>query len=142
MCSSMSHCSVFGCVSHSGRGGASLYRLPKNDKLSKQWTHFCKNANLPKKNSIRICHLHFTEDCFERDLKVKYFAYTYFYFESFCNYTPLFYCYKKIPFQRMSHSFQKTLLGQRFVRSTDFSNPCLPFSSENKQTKTFAAIEI
>ena len=29
-----------------------------------------KRATLPKEESVKVCHLHFDENCFERDLKV------------------------------------------------------------------------
>ena len=29
-----------------------------------------KPATLPKEESVKVCHLHFDENCFERDLKL------------------------------------------------------------------------
>ena len=40
--------------------------------LASKWKHFCKRTNLPPNDKdFRICHLHFNEDCFERDLKYE-----------------------------------------------------------------------
>ena len=65
-----------GCNSNSfvpNRVKSSFYGLPKDDTLKKKWLQNIKRENLPKDK--KLCHLHFTEDCFERDMRViKYFS--------------------------------------------------------------------
>ena len=46
----------------------SFYGLPKDENLKKRWLQNIKRENLPKDK--KICHLHFEEHCFKRDLKV------------------------------------------------------------------------
>ena len=46
----------------------SFFRLPKNEQMKKKWLNNIKRENLPKE--VRICHLHFEESCFKRDLEV------------------------------------------------------------------------
>ena len=48
----------------------SFYRLPRDPSLKKLWLNNIKRENLPQ--HVRICHRHFNEECFERDLKVCY----------------------------------------------------------------------
>ena len=46
----------------------SFYGLPKDEiTLRKKWLQNIKRENLPKDK--KLCHLHFTEDCFERLLR-------------------------------------------------------------------------
>ena len=70
-------CAVVGCDSDSTKGKkVSLFRLPKDEKLKKIWITKLKRTNLPTEKNIRVCkevgvcHLHFEESGFERDLKV------------------------------------------------------------------------
>ena len=56
----------------------SFYGLPKDENLKKRWLQnikrdadgisSCPFADFPKDK--KICHLHFEEHCFKRDLKV------------------------------------------------------------------------
>lgn len=48
----------------------SFYRLPRNPSLKKLWITNMKRENLPE--DARLCHKHFDEECFERDLQVCY----------------------------------------------------------------------
>ena len=51
-------------------GDYSFYKLPHDKLLASKSKHFCKRTNLPPDDKdFRICHLHFTQECFERDLK-------------------------------------------------------------------------
>ena len=62
----MVHCVVVDCVNNTRGGNKNItfYRLPEIQKI--------KRENLPMQENIRLCHLHFEDSCFERDLKVKY----------------------------------------------------------------------
>ena len=82
-------CAVFNCVSNSSREQKdSFYKLPRTDKnikigkgkkpkddydneQAKKWKNFCKRKNLPKDRDFHICHKHFSEDAFKRDLQVR-----------------------------------------------------------------------
>lgn len=69
----MVYCAAFGCNSSSEqkrKNDVSFYRLPKDETIRKIWISRLKRENLPK--DVRICHLHFEEQCFERDLKVSF----------------------------------------------------------------------
>ena len=70
----MVNCAIVGCSNNSRKdvGCISYYRLPKNDMLKKTWLIKIgrDKSNLPKEDNIRICHVHFTEECFKRDLEV------------------------------------------------------------------------
>ena len=75
----MVYCSGVDCVNDSSRskdGGEksekiSFYRLPSDKRIRKLWIDTIKRpkSNLPPYASIRLCHLHFDKNCFERDLK-------------------------------------------------------------------------
>ena len=70
----MVHCVVFDCVNNTRGGNKNItfYRLPRDDSLKKIWMQKIKRENLPMQEHIRLlCHLHFEDSCFERDL-VKY----------------------------------------------------------------------
>lgn len=68
----MPWCIAVGCNSNTFMANRerniSFYGLPKDATLKKKWLQNIKSENLPKYK--KLCHLHFTEDCFERDLKV------------------------------------------------------------------------
>lgn len=68
----MVHCCAVDCFNNSkaNDNGISFYKLPRDHKLKKIWITKIKRTNLPKEENIRICHLHFADECFERDLKV------------------------------------------------------------------------
>ena len=73
-------CAAVGCSSETGKTkNISIFRLPRDKLLRKEWLHKLKRTNLPAEDNIRICHLHFTEDCFERDLKVLFNIYFFVY---------------------------------------------------------------
>ena len=77
----MVHCTVYNCNSNSSKEkNISFYMLPKNEKgeyaeNARKWKFFCKRpkTNMPMDKAIRICHKHFAEDAFERDLMVRYY---------------------------------------------------------------------
>jgi THAP domain. len=68
----MGFCVAVNCGNNSFRKnktvGVSFFRLPKNEQLKKKWLINIRRENLPKE--VRICHLHFKESCFIRDLEV------------------------------------------------------------------------
>lgn len=71
----MVYCSAVGCQNNSSKKKEqqqeiSFYRLPHDVNLKKEWINNLKRANLPKEETVRVCHIHFEENCFERDLKV------------------------------------------------------------------------
>ena len=47
----------------------SFYSLPKDKDLKKRWLQNIKRENLP--TDQKLCHIHFEEHCFARDLKVR-----------------------------------------------------------------------
>ena len=68
----MVHCAAVDCVNNT-RGGnknISFYRVPRDNSLKKIWIQKIKRENLPNQENIRLCHLHFEDSCFERDLKI------------------------------------------------------------------------
>ena len=67
-------CAVFGCMSNSSKANAgqySFYKLPKNKLIASKWKHFCKRNNLPADKDLLLCHLHFSPESFQRDLKYE-----------------------------------------------------------------------
>lgn len=48
----------------------SFYGLPKDKDIKQRWLQNIKRENMPKDK--KLCHLHFEEDCFKRDLEVIY----------------------------------------------------------------------
>ena len=71
----MVYCSAVDCKSDSSRKNEeqdiSFFRLPRNVNLKRKWTSALNRVNLPKEDNVRICHLHFKESCFERDMNVR-----------------------------------------------------------------------
>ena len=51
--------------------GVSFYNLPKDINLRKKWLTNIKRENIPK--NPKICHQHFEDSCFKRDLEVNIF---------------------------------------------------------------------
>lgn len=47
----------------------SFYNLPKDENLRKIWLLNIKRENIPK--NPKICHQHFEDSCFKRDLEVN-----------------------------------------------------------------------
>ena len=67
-------CAAVGCSTDTTKTkNVSFFRLPKDKSLRKQWIHKLKRDNLPAEKNIRICHLHFEESSFKRDLQVSFF---------------------------------------------------------------------
>ena len=70
----MPQCIAYGCNNRSedASKGISFFRLPlKNPELLKTWIVKLRLENPPIRESSRICSVHFSEDCFERDLKAE-----------------------------------------------------------------------
>ena len=54
-------CAAVGCSSETGKTkNISIFRLPRDKLLRKEWLHKLKRTNLPAEDNISICHLHFT----------------------------------------------------------------------------------
>ena len=69
----MVHCAAINCTNSSSKKSNyifSFFKLPKDPKRRKFWIAKLKKANLPKDENV--CHEHFEENCFQRDLRVNY----------------------------------------------------------------------
>ena len=71
----MVHYVAVSCSSDTrGKDKVSFFRLPKGTgNLKKIWLQktFCHENDKRKEENIRLCHLHFEDECFERYLKVR-----------------------------------------------------------------------
>ena len=68
----MPYCMAFGCKNDSKdyKRGISFFRLPLKDPARlKVWLAKLQLEDPPIKETSRVCSEHFSEDCFERDLK-------------------------------------------------------------------------
>ena len=66
-------CAVVGCGSNSNTCkelNISLYQLPREEALKIAWKQKLWREMLLADENIRVCNLHFEEECFERDLQV------------------------------------------------------------------------
>ena len=67
----MVHCAAVNCNNNTYKKGqntgVSFYRLPKDKGLKEKWLINLKRENPP--NGVRLCHLHFEDSCFKRDLE-------------------------------------------------------------------------
>ena len=73
----MGLCAAVNCNKRNDKKkGYVLYCLPKDEKLRKAWIINLKRENLPE--DTRVCHLHFEESCFKRDLEVCKHFFLYF----------------------------------------------------------------
>ena len=68
----MVHCVAVNCNDNTYKKGqntgVSFYRLPKDKGLKEKWLINLKREN--STNDVRLCHLHFQDSCFKRDLEV------------------------------------------------------------------------
>ena len=68
----MPWCAAVGCNNNTFKQnrvkGVSFYGLPKEKTLRKRWIQNIRRKNMPA--NPKLCHQHFEEDCFKRDLKV------------------------------------------------------------------------
>ena len=68
----MVHCAAVNCNNNKYKAGqntgVSFYHLPKDKALKEKWLINLKRENPP--NDVRLCHLHFEDSCFKRDLEV------------------------------------------------------------------------
>ena len=76
----MVYCAVAGCYNHSDKKNTTekiSYFRPSSDKsLRRTWLSKIKRLDLPANyDSIRVCHVYFEEDQFQRDLQVCGFLY-------------------------------------------------------------------
>jgi len=68
----MSWCSAVGCSNcrrNCKNTGVSFHRIPKDEKLKRQWETKLKRQILPK--NINVCSEHFTEECFDVSSKLQ-----------------------------------------------------------------------
>ena len=82
----MVHCAAIDCSNSSSKRNdekISFFKLPKDINLKKIWIAKLKRENLPREENIYVCHFHFEEECFQRDLKVKYFFFRFSYYLTF-----------------------------------------------------------
>jgi hypothetical protein len=64
----MASCAAFGCNNRGTKGnGLSFFSFPKDGQLRKAWIHYCRRWNFDPTSGHRLCSIHFTRDCFERD---------------------------------------------------------------------------
>ena len=66
-------CAAVGCGSNfdtSKELNIHLYWLPREEVLKIAWKQKLQQEKLPAYENIRVCNLHFEEECFERDLQV------------------------------------------------------------------------
>ena len=65
-------CVAVGCNrdTRTSSGEISFYKLPKDSSLKKKWLVNIKRKNLPSEKHLNLCHLHFKENCFQRDMEV------------------------------------------------------------------------
>ena len=71
----MVYCTVVGCYNHSNENNTtkkiSYFRLLSDESLRRTWLSKIKRQDLSANyDSIRVCHVHFEEDQFQRDLQV------------------------------------------------------------------------
>ena len=51
---------VYGCTSsYTKKGNIAFHRLPKNDKIRRIWSHFCKRKDAVNADNALMCSLHF-----------------------------------------------------------------------------------
>ena len=71
----MVYCAVVGCYNHSNNKNTTekihYLFLSSDESLRRTWLIKIKRQDLPANyDSIRVCHVHFEEDQFQRDLQV------------------------------------------------------------------------
>ena len=71
---------VVGCYNHSNKKNTteknSYFRLPSDESLCRTCLSKIRRQDLPPNyNSLVVCHIHFQEDQFQRDLQVCGFFY-------------------------------------------------------------------
>ena len=68
----MVHCCVPGCINHSSKTSSiSYHRIPNDKALRKAWLARIRRDNLPPLQNCYVCSEHFTDACFESDLKAQ-----------------------------------------------------------------------
>ena len=69
----MIHCCVPECIYRSTKkSGISYHRIPKDKGLQKAWIARIRRDNLPPLQNCYVCSEHFTDDCFETDLRAQF----------------------------------------------------------------------
>ena len=75
----MSGCAAIGCVNSSGKNPSlSFHQIPSNKRkeIRQEWLRRIKRGQnekyLPEDLTLYICSEHFENDCFERDLQVRF----------------------------------------------------------------------
>ena len=72
----MVYCAVAGCYNSSYKKNITkkivYFRLPSDESLRRTWFSKIRRQKLPANyNSIRVCHINFEEDQFQRDLAIS-----------------------------------------------------------------------
>lgn len=68
----MVHCCVPECINHSSKtSNISYHRIPTDKGLQKAWIARIRRDNLPPLQNCYVCSAHFTDDCFEKDLRAQ-----------------------------------------------------------------------
>ena len=68
----MVHCCVPGCINHSPKTcNISYHRIPNDKGLRKAWLARIRRDNLRPSQKCYVWSEHFTDDCFESDLKAQ-----------------------------------------------------------------------
>ena len=68
----MVHCCVPRCTNYSAKTSGkniSFHRIPTDKALQKSWIAKLKRENLPPLKNCYVCSEHFTEECFQSNLK-------------------------------------------------------------------------
>ena len=69
------YCAAINCTNSSSKKSDntfSFFKLPKDSNRGKGWIATIKKSYLPKDKNLQVCHEHFQENCFQRDLRVSY----------------------------------------------------------------------
>ena len=74
----MVYCAVVGYYNHSNKKNTtekiSYFRLPSDESLRRTWLSKIRRQDLSENyDSIRVCHVHFEEDHFRRNLHVFFY---------------------------------------------------------------------
>ena len=70
----MVHCAAIDCTNSSSKQNddrLSFFKLPRDPNRKKIWISKLKRKHLPKEENVFVCHHHFEDSCFQRDLRVR-----------------------------------------------------------------------
>ena len=83
----MVHCAALVCTKSTSKKNEEsiiFFKLPKDAKLKKMGISKLKRDNLPKEENIHVCHFHFDDSCFKRDLRVRKISYFWYILLKLC----------------------------------------------------------